>query len=204
MNTLYLASGSPRRLAILTDLGYRVEKLAASIDETPYPNEIAAEYAARMAREKNQAAINQWQQQHPTPPEYPLLTADTTVALNSHILGKPENPAHAAEMLRALSGSVHQVISAVCVNFSGSLHQICQTSHVHFKTLSEAEIQAYIAGGEPMDKAGAYGIQGIGGAFVRHLEGSFTGVMGLPVYETLELLRRCGYPVPPFTPIQAA
>lgn len=198
MTKLYLASGSPRRLAILSDLGYRVEKLSADIDETPHDGEDAADYASRMAREKNTAAMMRWMQSHDAPPEYPLITADTTVALDGRILGKPENADHAAEMLNALSGSVHQVISAVAVAYGGGFYETSQTSLVHFKPLLAKEIQAYIAGGEPMDKAGAYGIQGTAGAFVRRLEGSFTGVMGLPVYETLELLRRCGYPVPPF------
>ena len=160
---LYLASGSPRRREILENLGFKVIRIPADIDETPHSDENAADYVQRMAREKNAAAVAQWFATHGEPPEYPILTADTTVAYQNHILGKPETEAQAAEML-----------------------------------LSAEEISAYIRSGEPMDKAGAYGIQGLGGVFVEHLQGSFTGVMGLPVYETAALLKQFGSDVPPF------
>ncbi|MDO5059459.1 MAG: nucleoside triphosphate pyrophosphatase [Neisseria sp.] len=197
-HTLYLASGSPRRREILEHLGYTVLRLSADIDETPHSGETADDYVLRMAVEKNQAAQTKWAAEHENAPAFPLLTADTTVALNRQILGKPENEAHAAEMLRALSGSTHQVLTAVCVSFQGQMHFAVQTSDVQFAELSEAEIAAYIRSGEPMDKAGAYGIQSTAGVFIRHLSGSFTGVMGLPVHETCGLLARCGCPTPPF------
>ncbi|QEY23290.1 Maf family protein [Neisseria animalis] len=198
MNTLYLASGSPRRREILENLGYTVIRIPAEIDETPSANEPAADYVQRMAREKNAAAVAQWFCGHDAPPDCPILTADTTVAHQNHILGKPEHAGHAAEILSLLSGTTHQVFTAVCVYWQGETRAVLQQSDVRFKTLSAAEIQAYTDSGEPMDKAGAYGIQGLGGVFVEHLQGSFTGVMGLPVFETAELLRGFGLAVPPF------
>lgn len=198
MNTIYLASGSPRRREILANLGYCVTRLPADIDETPAAGECAADYVLRMACEKNAAALAQWQAQHDDAPESPILTADTTVAYQNHILGKPENDAQAAQMLAMLSGQTHQVLTAVCVYWQGETRSIVQQSDVVFKTLDEAEIQAYIRSGEPADKAGAYGIQGLGGIFVAALAGSFTGVMGLPVYETVGLLKSIGAAVPPF------
>ena len=113
-------------------------------------------------------------------------------------MGKPESTVHAAEMLRELSDCTHQVLTAVCVSLGTHEHALVQQNDVRFRPLSDSEIAAYIATGEPMDKAGAYGIQGIGGVFITHLSGSFTGVMGLPVFETVDLLRRCGANVPPF------
>ncbi|WP_416189202.1 Maf family protein [Neisseria sp. CCUG17229] len=198
MNHIYLASGSPRRREILENLGYAVQRLPAEIDEMPYPQEKAADYVQRLAREKNAAAVAQWQAAHTEPPEFPILTADTTVAYQNQILGKPENEVHAAEMLAQLSATTHQVYTAVSVYWQGETRTLLQQSDVTFKTMSAAEIAAYIASGEPMDKAGAYGIQGLGGVFVAHLQGSFTGVMGLPVFETVELLAQFGLAVPPF------
>ncbi|MDO4694081.1 MAG: nucleoside triphosphate pyrophosphatase [Eikenella sp.] len=192
---LYLASGSPRRREILLSLGFEVVRVAAEIDETPYPGEAAGPYALRLAQEKNRAAQSVAQQQG-LDAAVPLLTADTTVSLNGRILGKPESPKQARAMLRALSGSVHQVFTAVCVSRAGRMQYVLQQSDVHFKTLTAAEIEAYLASGEPMDKAGAYGIQGLGGVFVQHLAGSFTGVMGLPVFETAVLLAGLGVGIP--------
>ena len=198
MALLYLASGSPRRCEILQQLGYQVERVAVEIDETPYPNEMAGDYVQRVAQEKNAAAVEQWFKQFNHAPCAPILTADTTVALRNQILGKPDNVEHAKQILAALSGNTHQVLTAVCVFFKGQTRCVIQSSDVYFKTLTSAEIQAYIATNEPMDKAGAYGIQGLGGVFVHRLEGSFTGVMGLPVYETCALLANIGYVIPPF------
>ena len=120
------------------------------------------------------------------------------VALDNAILGKPRDAAHARELLESLSGREHQVWTAVCMSLDGQTLEAAQRSDVRFKELSAQEIAAYIASGEPLDKAGAYGIQGIGGVFVAHLSGSFSGVMGLPVFETVQLLRQLGSPVPPF------
>lgn len=194
MHSILLASGSPRRREILENLGFIVNKLFAEIDETPHDNENAMDYVRRMAIEKNRAAVAQFGST-----EQAILSADTTVAFNGNILGKPDNTAHARDILHTLSGQTHQVLTAVCVSRAGQEYITVQSSDVTFKPLSEAEIAAYIATGEPLDKAGAYGIQGLGGAFVAHLSGSFTGVMGLPVFETLALLREAGVSVPPFS-----
>ena len=192
-NTIYLASASPRRREILVSLGFQPVLLTAETDETALPSEAVADYVARMARQKNAAAA-----QRGLALAQPLLSADTVVALDNAILGKPRDAAHARELLESLSGREHQVWTAVCVSLGGQTLEAAQRSDVRFKKLSTQEIAAYIASGEPLDKAGAYGIQGIGGVFVAHLAGSFSGVMGLPVFETVQLLRQLGAPVPPF------
>ena len=196
-NTIYLASASPRRREILASLGFQPVLLPAEIDETALPGEAVADYVARMARQKN-AAARQLATQRGLALAQPLLSADTVVALDNAILGKPRDAAHARELLESLSGREHQVWTAVCVSLGGQTLEAAQRSDVRFKELSAQEIAAYIASGEPLDKAGAYGIQGIGGVFVAHLSGSFSGVMGLPVFETVRLLRQLGAPVPPF------
>ena len=179
MPQLYLASNSPRRREILQNLGYTIHNIAAEIDETPRTREPAHDYVLRLAVAKNRAA----RQAHPQAQQFPIISADTSVVHRGAILGKPTSPEHAAAMLRGLSGDTHQAL---------------QQNNVQFCPLTPAQIAAYIATGEPLDKAGAYGIQGIGGVFVQHLAGSFTGVMGLPVFETIALLQRCGAAVPPF------
>lgn len=196
-NTIYLASASPRRREILVSLGFQPVLLVAETDETARPGEAVADYVARMARQKNVAA-RQLAAQRGLALAQPLLSADTVVALDNAILGKPRDAAHARELLESLSGREHQVWTAVCVSLGGQTLEAAQRSDVRFKELSAQEIAAYIASGEPLDKAGAYGIQGIGGVFVAHLSGSFSGVMGLPVFETVQLLRQLGAPVPPF------
>ena len=196
-NTIYLASASPRRREILVSLGFQPVLLVAETDETARPGEAVADYVARMARQKN-AAARQLAAQRGLALAQPLLSADTVVVLDNAILGKPRDAAHARELLESLSGREHQVWTAVCVSLGGQTLEAAQRSDVRFKELSAQEIAAYIASGEPLDKAGAYGIQGIGGVFVAHLSGSFSGVMGLPVFETVQLLRQLGAPVPPF------
>lgn len=196
-NTIYLASASPRRREILVSLGFQPVLLTAETDETARPGEAVADYVARMARQKN-AAARQLAVQRGLALAQPLLSADTVVALDNAILGKPRDAAHARELLESLSGREHQVWTAVCVSLGGQMLEAAQRSDVRFKELSAQEIAAYIASGEPLDKAGAYGIQGIGGVFVAHLSGSFSGVMGLPVFETVQLLHQLGAPVPPF------
>ena len=194
MPQLYLASNSPRRREILQNLGYTIHNIAAEIDETPRPNEAAPDYVLRLAIAKNRAA----RQANPQAQQFPIISADTSVVHRGAILGKPTSPEHAAEMLRGLSGDTHQVLTAVCVSFGAHEHATVQQNNVQFCPLTNAQIAAYIATGEPLDKAGAYGIQGIGGVFVAHLSGSFSGVMGLPVFETVQLLHQLGAPVPPF------
>ncbi|MBE9608038.1 Maf family protein [Chitinilyticum piscinae] len=184
---LYLASGSPRRRELLAQLGVRFAVIRADIDETPLPDETVEAYVLRLAREK---ALAGWRAAGE--PALPVLGADTTVAHDGRILGKPADAADAAAMLRDLSGSTHAVLTAVAVCAGGEVEVTLSASSVRFMPLGEAQIAAYVASGEPLDKAGAYGIQGWGGLFVSDLSGSFTGVMGLPVHETALLLARYG------------
>ena len=187
---LYLASGSPRRAQLLAQIGLHISKIASDIDETPHANELALAYTERMALQKSEQALALFVAAHGAEPELPVLTADTSVAIDGLILGKPDNHTHAAAMLRMLSGRSHQVISSVVVWHQGQRSQTTQTSEVTFRPLTEAEIQAYVDSGEANDKAGAYGIQGAAAVFIEHLSGSFSGVMGLPLFETAALLRQ--------------
>lgn len=186
----YLASNSPRRWELLRQLGLEPLALKSDIDETPKANETAEAYCLRMALEKNAEAEKN--RIAAGMPAYPILTADTTVSLHGQIFGKPRDTEHAERMLGQLSGQVHQVLTAVCVSVEQQLFYCVQNSDITFKKLTEPEIRAYIATGEPMDKAGAYAVQGLAGLFIENLNGSFTGVMGLPVYETAKLLKKCG------------
>lgn len=185
-------------MEILSSLGYTVRRIACDIDETPLPNEAAENYVLRMAEEKNRQALAIFHKHPQNQPDAPVLTADTVVVSNGKILGKPQSEQHAQTMLTMLSGQTHQVMTAVCIHFRGNTQSTVQTNHVTFRRLSSDEIAAYVRSQEPMDKAGAYGIQGIGGIFVETMTGSFTGVMGLPVAETVALLKKLAYPVPPF------
>ena len=190
---LYLASGSPRRAQLLAQIGFSISKIASDIDETPHENELALAYTERMAWQKSEQALSLFVAAHGAEPELPVLTADTSVAIDGLILGKPDNHAHAVAMLHMLSGRTHQVISSVVVWHQGQRTQTTQTSEVTFRPLTEAEIQAYVNSGETDDKAGAYGIQGAAAVFIEHLSGSFSGVMGLPLFETAALLRSIGF-----------
>lgn len=192
--TIYLASSSPRRYDILHQLGYQIYCLPSDIDETPKPNEPAREFVQRMANEKNRRARQLWLQQNNFLPAYPIISADTAVVLDQQILGKPHDAQDAMTMLQNLSDRRHQVLSAVCVYWQKQEYCVLQTSEVTFIKLTNKQIDAYVHSGEPLDKAGAYGIQGLGGTFISHIEGSFTGIMGLPVYETTQLLSKCGFP----------
>ncbi|MBK9519822.1 MAG: septum formation protein Maf [Anaeromyxobacter sp.] len=184
---LTLASASPRRRELLGALGLSLEVRPAHTDETPRPGEAPADYARRVAREKARAVDGEL-----------VLAADTTVAVDGALLGKPRDEADAARMLRSLSGRSHQVISAVCVRRPAIRLEFdaVTTTEVEVAPLSEAVIAWYVGTGEPRDKAGAYAVQGLFGAFVRAVRGSVTGVIGLPLDETLGLLRRAGYPLP--------
>ncbi|HEZ6259211.1 Maf family nucleotide pyrophosphatase [Neisseria polysaccharea] len=197
MNTLYLGSNSPRRMEILTQLGYRVVKLPADIDETVRQNEDPARYVQRMAEEKNRTALTLFCETNGTMPDFPLITADTCVVSDGIILGKPRSQAEAVKFLKLLSGTRHTVLTAVYIHYRGNAKNCLQTNHVAFKPLSSEEISAYVQSGEPMDKAGAYAVQGIGGIFIQSIEGSFSGIMGLPVYETVSMLQDLGYRTPP-------
>lgn len=183
---LYLASKSPRRRELLGQLGVAHVVLEIEIPEQRAPGEAAFDYVRRVAREKAEAGWNRVGDQ----PLARVLSADTEVILDDEVFGKPSDALDAAGMLRRLSGRRHQAVSAVCLaDANGSREALCVTE-VEFDTLDEAAIAAYIDSGECFGKAGAYAIQGRAAAFVRHIEGSYTGVMGLPLFETAALLKR--------------
>ena len=182
MTMLYLASGSPRRQELLTQLGVSFERLVPGIEEQRQPHESAQHYVARLAREKAQAGVVLAAR------DLPVLGADTIVVLNGEVLEKPHSAEHAAEMLRQLSGHTHQVMTAVALADSQQIIDCLVITEVTFRVLSDDDIMGYVASGEPMDKAGAYGIQGLGGCFVRKINGSYHAVVGLPLVETYELL----------------
>jgi len=186
---LILASASPRRQALLRQVGIAFRQQVAEIDETPLDNEVAEDYVVRLALEKARAV-----RQHSVDDGLPVLGADTAVVVDGRPLGKPENLAHARQMLQLLSGREHRVMSAVALVRSREAVQL-SVSRVWFRPLSENEIDAYWRTGEPQDKAGAYAIQGVGAIFIERLEGSYTGVMGLPLYETGQLLQEFGIQV---------
>ena len=197
---LYLASQSPRRLELLRQVGLEPTVLPlrtapgrADVDETPYPDEPASDYVRRLARMK--AAAGVIAQARRNLPLWPILAADTTVTLDGHILGKPADAAEAEAMLCRYSGRAHTVFTAVAAAHMGQLEVVSSESVVTFKTLTEAEIRAYVAGREGFDKAGGYGIQGRAALFIEHLSGSYSGVMGLPLYETSELLKSVGFDI---------
>ena len=182
---IILASASPRRKELLHQVGIKAEIFIPDINETPKSNEIPMQYASRMAKEKAEYAVNVLGETDKL-----VIAADTCVVINKQIMGKPENEASAQAMLKTLSAQTHQVITAVCVNYASQWIEANSTSLVTFKLLTAEEINRYISSGEPMDKAGAYAIQGKGAAFITNLSGSYSGVMGLPLYETLEIIRR--------------
>ncbi|CAH5714433.1 Maf family protein [Enterobacter mori] len=182
MTSIYLASGSPRRQELLTQLGVSFERIVTGIEEKRAEGESAQQYVSRLAREKAQAGVVQ------TPRDLPVLGADTIVILNGEVLEKPHDADHAARMLRKMSGQTHQVMTAVALADSRNVLDCLVVTDVTFRVLTDDEIAAYIASGEPMDKAGAYGIQGLGGCFVRKINGSYHAVVGLPLVETYELL----------------
>ena len=197
---IYLASRSPRRRELLAQIGVRYHLLLfrerprgsageqLELDETPLAGETAAAYVERMARAKAEAGWSRMLQRNL--PHAPVLAADTTVALENQILGKPRDRAEAAEMLAALSSQRHEVLTAVVLKNHDQLEFALSTSEVHLKKLSMEEIAHYVASGEGDDKAGAYAIQGRAARFVVELRGSYSGVMGLPLYETSQLLEK--------------
>lgn len=186
---VYLASRSPRRVELLQQIGIRCDILPADIDESAHPGELPTEYVVRLARQKAEACLR-YPQVKAKP--LPVIAADTTVELNGLILGKPADDADAVSMLQSLSGQVHQVHTAVSLAWRGQLAVLLSTTQVSMMALRLEQIEAYVQTGEPRDKAGSYGIQGLAGAWVTNIDGSYTGVMGLPVYETASLLRAHG------------
>jgi septum formation protein len=198
---IYLASKSPRRRALLRQLGVEFEELhlreaegrQQDIVEEARDREPAAHYVERIARTK--AAIGSKRMLQRALAKRPVLGADTEVVLDGEIFGKPRDPADAATMLARLSGRRHDVLTGIALKFDEEVAFALSLSRVTFKRLSSDEIARYVASGEPLDKAGAYAIQGRAGAFVARLEGSYSGVMGLPLFETAELLAKAGIPV---------
>lgn len=187
MIQFYLASSSPRRRELLAQIGLRFEIIIAPVNETPYPAEPPADYVQRLAVAKAQAGQAALAKESP---KLPVLGADTTVVLDDTMLGKPADKSEALAMLKRLSGREHEVYSAVAIVQAEQQYSALQISRVKFRPLSAAERLAYWNSGEPADKAGAYGIQGLGASIVTEIQGSHSGVMGLPLYETAELLKK--------------
>lgn len=201
---IYLASKSPRRRELLKQIGVHFELLmmreaargearAGEVDESPLSGEAPHAYVERVTLLK--AASAHEAMRHRRLPVRAILAADTTVALGEAILGKPADSKEACAMLARLAGATHHVLTAVAVVFDGVTHHAVTVSSVSFARLSETDIKNYVAGGEPLDKAGAYGIQGEAAKFITHLAGSYSGVMGLPLFETAQLLRKAGIKV---------
>ncbi|MCE8023580.1 MULTISPECIES: Maf family protein [Halomonadaceae] len=184
---LCLASASPRRRELLASIGVGVEVRPVDIDETPLPGELAEAYVARLAREKALAGGRQ--------SRLPTLGSDTAVVCDGRILGKPADRAEAAAMLRLLSGRAHEVLTAVAVTGPAGLLEICVATRVFMREIGDSEMAAYWATGEPADKAGGYAIQGLASIFVERIEGSHSAVVGLPLYETAQLLVRQDVPL---------
>jgi septum formation protein len=203
MSVIYLASRSPRRRDLLGQIGIRFEPLLfrdgaradPDTDETVRAGETPDDYVVRVAQQKGRAA---WKRVliRGGLRRMPVLVADTTVALANEIFGKPADREDALRMLRALSGTQHRVLTAVAVCADERLELAVSVSLVTFSPISEERLRAYVDSGEPFDKAGAYAIQGRAGAFAERIEGSYSGVMGLPLFETAKLLRQFGIAVP--------
>lgn len=189
MQAIYLASASPRRSALLRQIFVPHQILIPNIDESRLPAETPGDYVVRLARAKAQRI---WERLKPDERK-PVLAADTTVALGEEIFGKPQDRAGGVAMLQRLAGRSHQVYTAVAVCHADGLQHALSVSEVSFRKLSEAECQAYWNSGEPQDKAGGYAVQGLAAAFITRLSGSYSGVMGLPLAETSQLLAQVGW-----------
>jgi septum formation protein len=181
MRRLILASASPRRRELLAQAGYTFEVQPAHVNEDLRPDEDPIAYVVRLAREKAQSVFAEISSTGPASPPAVVLGADTTVTLDSHILAKPEDAADAARMLRLLSGRTHRVITGVALASAKGVEVAAEVTGVQFLTLNDDEIAAYIATGEPMDKAGAYGIQGFAAKWIPRIEGCYFNVVGLPL-----------------------
>jgi septum formation protein len=194
---IYLASQSPRRAQLLGQLGIRHALLLADASEDAesleavLPNEAPATYVQRVTALKLDAAVARLHRRGLA--EAPVLCADTTVALGRTILGKPEDENDAARMLRLLSGATHRVLTAVALQHGTQRFAALSVSRVRFAKLTDAQVARYAHSGEPLGKAGAYAIQGAAAAFIEHISGSYSGIMGLPMFETAELLRGAGF-----------
>lgn len=199
---IILASQSPRRVAILKQMGIDCVVMPADIDESQFAAESPADYVLRLAKEKALTILNKINSSNKIhslnnlSAQYsnmPIVAADTTVALNETIFGKPENDADAVQMLKKLSDTSHQVHTAVAVVLNEQIELALNTTLVEMMPLSDAMIAAYIATNEHADKAGSYAIQGLACNWIKRIDGSYSGVMGLPVYETAQLLSRFGF-----------
>ena len=196
---LYLASRSARRRDLLKQMGVNFEVLllregsgrGADFDESPMLNELPRDYVARVARLKAQAGWMRLEQRRLM--RHPVLSGDTTVAINNAILAKPRDRDEAVAMLKQLSGTVHHVYTAVAIKFHDSVKDEISDTEVRLRELSDDEIRRYVATGDPMDKAGAYGIQGKASMFIESINGSYSGVVGLPMFETSRLLTQFGF-----------
>lgn len=205
---VWLASQSPRRQALLHQIGVPFQLLTADADEdvealeVHHPGESPTQYVTRVVREKAQAACARLARRESEGARggrhAPILVADTTVAIGGLILGKPRDPEDAARILKALSGRSHRVLTAVALRHGHRLEQRTQVSRVSFARLSAPWIQAYVDSGEPFGKAGGYAVQGAAATMIRRIEGSYSGIMGLPLHETALLLRRVGILPGPF------
>lgn len=199
---IYLASQSPRRRELLKQIGIRFEPLLLrsdtrrqiDVDETPHAGELPDVYVQRLSRDKARAGFDALRCRN-LPPR-PVLAADTTVTLDGKIFGKPDDAAHAAAMLRELSGREHQVLTSVAIAMGEHIEVTLSLSTVRFTELSEERIRHYLQSHEYSDKAGGYAIQGQSAAFIEHLTGSYSGVMGLPLFETVQLLKHFDFPTP--------
>lgn len=187
---IYLASASPRRQELLRQLGISFEAIPANVTEAPGTGETAHDYVRRLARTK--AARGAALMRERKLAERPVLGADTEVVLAGEILGKPVDRPHGLALLRRLSGQTHQVLTAICLLHQDEVYEAISESRVTFAALSDAEIERYWATGEPADKAGGYAIQGLAAAFIERVEGSYSGIVGLPLYEFSRLLKRVG------------
>ena len=187
---IYLASGSPRRRELLAQIGVPFQVLDVTVDEARQPREAPDAYVVRLARQKADAGWRARPLRNPSP----VLAADTTVVLDGEILGKPNDRSDGEQMLRALGGRTYEVLTAVVVVMAQGLISRTSRSEVTFRAISGAEARDYWATGEPQDKAGGYAIQGAAAIFVANLRGSYSGVMGLPLFETAELLQQAGVP----------
>lgn len=200
---IYLASQSPRRRQLLDQLGVRHELLVPNVDgdtgedaeaiEEVLPGEVPTAYVQRVTGLKLDAAMARRARRGL--PEAPILCSDTTVALGRAIYGKPDDAAHAARMLSELAGRTHRVLTAVALQMGTRRVAALSVSRVTFAALTPQQVDDYVATGEPLGKAGAYGVQGRAAAFIPQLSGSYSGIMGLPMYETAQLLRAAGFPV---------
>ncbi|MDR2688713.1 MAG: Maf family nucleotide pyrophosphatase [Azoarcus sp.] len=203
---IYLASSSPRRSELLRQIGVQFDVLVfrvgenaggrgedADVDETPQPDESADRYVERMALTKAAAGVRRllWRKL----PRQPVLAADTVVEIDGQIIRKPANLDDARAILWHLSGRDHHVLTAVAISDGQKIRSKLSTNDVRFRTLSEDEISRYLASGEPIDKAGAYAIQGHAATFIEEIRGSYSGIMGLPLFETAALLEIFGYPL---------